>query len=135
MVPARFIHLDKIPLTSNGKLDSGKLTAVVSLESEVHSIDEEGWSPAEKAVAQAFREILDLDRVSLEQNFFESGGHSLKAMSLMSLLHSRQRVGVPLVYLYKHPNGQEDCRLYRSGQVHEYPVQGAPLSQTGRSCR
>jgi amino acid adenylation domain-containing protein len=126
MVPARFIHLDKIPLTSNGKLDSGKLTAVVSLESEVHSIDEEGWSPAEKAVAQAFREILDLDRVSLEQNFFESGGHSLKAMSLMSLLHSRQRVGVPLVYLYKHPTVRKiadyiDLARFMNIQYKEHP--------------
>jgi thioesterase domain-containing protein/acyl carrier protein len=137
MVPARFIHLDKIPLTSNGKLDSSKLTAVISLESEAHSVGEEGWSPTEKVVAQAFREILDLDRVSLEQNFFESGGHSLKAMSLMSLLHSRQRVGVPLVYLYKHPTVKKiadyiDLARFMNIQYKEHPYLklGDPAGKT-----
>jgi len=103
MVPTKFIHLEKIPLTSNGKIDRSRLTSVISTETDGPSSDQEDWTPTQKVVAQAFREILDIDHVSLEQNFFESGGHSLKAMSLMSLLHSRVRVGVPLVYLYKHP--------------------------------
>lgn len=126
MVPGKFIHLDKIPLTNNGKLDVGKLTALVSLDPEVYSVDEEGWSIAEKAVAQAFREVLDIDHVTLDQNFFESGGHSLKAMSLMSLLHSRIRVGVPLVYLYKHPTVKKiadyiDLARFMNIQYKEHP--------------
>jgi thioesterase domain-containing protein len=103
MVPTKFIHLEKIPLTSNGKIDRSRLTSVISTETDGPSSDQKDWTPTQKVVAQAFREILDIDHVSLEQNFFESGGHSLKAMSLMSVLHSRVRVGVPLVYLYKHP--------------------------------
>ncbi len=126
MVPGKFIHLDKIPLTNNGKLDRSRLTSVISAGTEAHSPDQDEWSTTQKVVAQAFREILDIDHVSLEQNFFESGGHSLKAMSLMSLLHSRVRVGVPLVYLYKHPTLKKiadyiDLARFMNIQYKEHP--------------
>lgn len=85
MVPADYVVLDSVPLTHNGKVNRLALpapdqTARVGVESE-------GYVPPrdslEQQIAEAWAEVLGLQRVGIRDNFFDLGGHSLLAVRLM----------------------------------------------------
>ena len=94
MVPRHYVLLDVLPLLPNGKVDRAALpkpteTAVIH--------DTAFWVPrtdAEVAIAQVWSQLLDLERVSSTDNFFDLGGHSLLAMRAVSDIH--KRLGVRL---------------------------------------
>ena len=87
MVPAAVQQIPAIPLTANGKLDTRALPAPEK-ESAVSAPRNE----RERIVAEAFKEVLGLDAVGLDDDFFDLGGHSLLATRLVALL--RDRTGV-----------------------------------------
>ncbi len=85
MVPQAFVRLDALPLTPNGKLDRAALPApAFGVLGDVPAVPPEG--PAETAIAAVWADLLHLDRVSRHDNFFEYGGHSLLAVSLIERL-------------------------------------------------
>jgi hypothetical protein len=76
MVPARFVRLDALPLTPSGKVDRRNLPAP---EPERQS-DETFVAPEkelERAIAEIWRELLQVKRVGIDDTFFDLGGHSL----------------------------------------------------------
>jgi acyl carrier protein len=87
MVPAAVQQIPAIPLTANGKLDTRALPAP-----ETETAVSAPRNERERIVAEAFQEVLGLDAVGLDDDFFDLGGHSLLATRLVALL--RDRTGV-----------------------------------------
>jgi amino acid adenylation domain-containing protein len=85
MVPAAFIALDALPLTSNGKLDRRALPAV-DFTAMVSSSTPR--TPQEEILAGLFAQILNLPTVGIHDSFFHLGGHSLLATRLISRIRS-----------------------------------------------
>ncbi|MDX1996072.1 MAG: amino acid adenylation domain-containing protein, partial [Thermoanaerobaculia bacterium] len=102
LVPSGLEVLAELPLTSNGKVDRRVLA-----ERELGATSEaEFVAPAnatEELVAGVFAEILELPRVSVHDDFFALGGHSLKATRLVSRLRAASGVEVPLRNLFETP--------------------------------
>lgn len=98
MVPASIDVLDAIPLTVNGKLDKRALPAPTD-----HRVGTLPRSDAERAVAAAFAEVLDLQDVGAEDDFFELGGHSLLATRLLAELTDRLGGAPTLREVFQHP--------------------------------
>jgi amino acid adenylation domain-containing protein len=83
MLPAAYVCLEKLPLSVNGKLDR---KALPSPETGAYVIREyqAPQGETETALAAIWADVLKLDRVGRNDNFFEIGGHSLLAMQLMN---------------------------------------------------
>ncbi len=101
MVPGHFVVLEALPLTPNGKLDRRSLPAPDLRGSEAGYIVPA--TPTEAAVASIWAEVLRLERVGVQDNFFALGGHSLLATQVLAKLRAALRVELPLRALFEAP--------------------------------
>lgn len=77
MIPADFVRLPALPLTANGKLDHAALPLPEAIRPELASTFVAARSEVEQRIAAVWREVLGIDRVGVQDNFFDLGGHSL----------------------------------------------------------
>ncbi len=102
MIPAHFIVVDKIPLTSNGKVDR---RALLELDSTSLSLGSEAEAPRnsiERLLVEIWQELLNSSEIGINDNFFHLGGDSIKAIQLSSKI---QKCGlqVDLNMLFQYP--------------------------------
>ncbi|HSJ76879.1 MAG TPA: amino acid adenylation domain-containing protein, partial [Gemmatimonadales bacterium] len=85
MVPAAYVRLEQLPLTPNGKLDRKALPAP---ERDAYWVREyeEPEGEAERALAEIWADVLQVERVGRHDNFFELGGHSLLVVRVIARL-------------------------------------------------
>ncbi|WP_241566832.1 non-ribosomal peptide synthetase [Hahella sp. KA22] len=110
MTPAAFVTLDSLPLTPNGKVDRNALPA----PDYAASADEfvAPATPTECKLAGIWRSLLKIDRpISANANFFESGGHSLLAVRLATLIRETFSVEVTIKDLFNTPHLSEIAAL------------------------
>ncbi|MEC0439212.1 surfactin non-ribosomal peptide synthetase SrfAA [Bacillus subtilis] len=102
MVPAYFTEVTEIPLTPSGKVDRRKLFAL-----EVKAVSGTAYTAprneTEKAIAAIWQDVLNVEKAGIFDNFFETGGHSLKAMTLLTKIHKETGIEIPLQFLFEHP--------------------------------
>ncbi|MFG2823372.1 amino acid adenylation domain-containing protein [Kitasatospora sp. NPDC048365] len=87
-IPGTFVLLEKLPLGPTGKVDRRALPAPGSLDAAGRPVHRAPVSTAEQAVAAVWREVLKLDRVGLDDDFFQLGGTSLQLTRLVSRLRA-----------------------------------------------
>ena len=100
MVPASVTLLDGLPVTSSGKIDRKALPEPGPACGAAFA---EPQGEVEQALANLWAEVLGLDRVGRHDNFFEAGGHSLKAMELAALLQQRHGWQVAVRSFFEWP--------------------------------
>jgi len=102
MVPAYFVQLDKIPMTPNGKVNRKALPAPKMRTRKTYTAP---GNEIEKKLLDIWSETLNVEKekIGMEDNFFNLGGHSLKAMVLTSRIHKGLNVEIPLTVLFKTP--------------------------------
>jgi amino acid adenylation domain-containing protein/non-ribosomal peptide synthase protein (TIGR01720 family) len=133
MVPAAFVALEALPLTSNGKVDRKALPAPESARPDLGVAFAEPRTPVEEALARAWREALRVERVGVHDNFFALGGDSLTSIraSLAAAAH-----GVPMrpKHLFERQTIAELAPLFEPGAA---PAPAShpclvPISRAGR---
>jgi amino acid adenylation domain-containing protein/FkbM family methyltransferase len=104
MVPSALALLEKLPLTANGKIDRQALQAV-SYESAPAPVPQTGGQPTETeaALAAIWTDLLKVDSVGMNDDFFDLGGHSLLAMKAVSRIRDVFEVDLPLRNLFERP--------------------------------
>ena len=103
MVPSAFVVLDSLPKTPSGKLDLSALPPPESTRPAADDASRGPRTPVEETLTAIWANVLGLDRVDLEDNFFEIGGHSLIAIRLMSRIRDEFGVELPLRSLFQAP--------------------------------
>jgi len=103
MVPAAFVSLDALPLTSNGKVDRGALPAPDQTRPEQTESFVAPSNALEEMVAEIWCEILAVEQVGIYDNFFELGGHSLLATQLVSRIRDIFHVELTLHSIFEKP--------------------------------
>ncbi|MGD2116523.1 MAG: amino acid adenylation domain-containing protein, partial [Acidobacteriota bacterium] len=102
MVPALFVLCDHLPLTPNGKVDRRALPDPG--EEDLPRSDYRPPSTAtERALCAIWEEVLQVERVGLDDDFFDLGGHSLLATQLVARVRERLGRGLPLAELFQGP--------------------------------
>ncbi|MEM9156090.1 MAG: amino acid adenylation domain-containing protein, partial [Cyanobacteria bacterium P01_F01_bin.33] len=102
MVPTAFVLLEEFPRTSNGKLDVQALPAPDLLDVASHAYVAPR-TEVERAIAQIVAQLLRVERVGIDDNFFALGGHSLLATQAISRLRRAFEVELPLATLFEQP--------------------------------
>ncbi|MGE5343722.1 MAG: amino acid adenylation domain-containing protein [Candidatus Omnitrophota bacterium] len=109
MIPASVIQIEKIPLTSSGKINRNALPDPgMNIKNIINNIGESYIAPeskTEKKLAKIWSEVLGMnpENVSVHSNFFHLGGHSLKAMMLVSRINRDLNANVTLRDVFKYP--------------------------------
>ncbi|MEU7634442.1 amino acid adenylation domain-containing protein, partial [Nocardia sp. NPDC049220] len=100
LVPAVVVVVDGLPLTANGKLDRAALPEPVFTGSGVHREPRTG---EERVLAEVFAQVLGIDRVGIDDSFFDLSGHSLLAIRLIGRVRSIVGVELPIQAVFAHP--------------------------------
>jgi amino acid adenylation domain-containing protein len=104
MVPSAFVVLDALPLTPSGKVDRKALPAPEGTrESAVATAYVDPRSELERTIAAVWRDVLKLERVGADDNFFDLGGHSLLAAQVHARLGEILGRELALVDLFRYP--------------------------------
>ncbi|KAM3115391.1 amino acid adenylation domain-containing protein [Phormidesmis sp. 146-33] len=102
MVPSEFRVLESFPLTPNRKIDRRALAALKPSRSELTNIAAPR-DPIESAIAEIWQQVLSVESVGIDINFFEQGGHSLLATQVVSRIRESFQVELPLRCLFESP--------------------------------
>ncbi|MCY8758637.1 lichenysin non-ribosomal peptide synthetase LicA [Bacillus haynesii] len=102
MIPSCFVELDEIPLTASGKVDR---KALLRHEVSVSGTAEYAAprNEYEEKMVGIWQEVLGAEQVGIHDQFFDLGGHSLKAMTMLAKIHKAFGVEVPLQILFEKP--------------------------------
>jgi amino acid adenylation domain-containing protein len=100
MVPHHVVFLDEFPLNPSGKVDRSALPAPERAAENGHRAPE---TALQTKLAAAFAELLGLERVGVDDDFFARGGHSLLALRLVARLRASANVDVPVRVLFANP--------------------------------
>jgi acyl carrier protein len=110
MLPSVYLGLDKLPLTPHGKVDR---RALPRSEGAMHALDAPFVAPdnaIEEVLAEIFAEVMKVERVGVNDNFFDLGGHSLLAAQLISRVRKDFQPDLPLRKSLKRPQSRRSPR-------------------------
>lgn len=127
MIPSYFIQMDKLPLNPNGKIDR---KALANMEIALNMVDEyeRPHNETQQKLVSIWERILGVEGVGINNHFFELGGQSLKAITLLSEIHREFEIELPLVKVFDAPTIKElaaiieDTYAMRSGYVSIEPI-------------
>jgi acyl carrier protein len=102
MIPAAFVELPSLPLLPNGKVDRAALPAPESARGAAAGVVEPR-NELERTIAAVLREALRVDRVGIDENFFDLGGHSLSMIRAAGTLERLLDRKLPVLELFRFP--------------------------------
>jgi non-ribosomal peptide synthetase component F/acyl carrier protein len=125
MVPGTFVLLDAMPVTPNGKVDRLALPAPDRARPDLDGAPLAPRSATEEALARIWTEVLGLEGIGVADNFFDLGGHSLKATQVVARVRDAFHVELPVHSIFAAPTvaGLAEVveRLGREGVSHQSP--------------
>jgi amino acid adenylation domain-containing protein len=129
MVPAEFVVLPALPLTPNGKIDRKALPKPASPANQNPEVPE-SLSPEEELFLHIWQNLLGLENISITDDFFALGGHSLIAIQVMTQLEKETGKRLPLATLFEYSTIQKLAVLLKKDQKARKSL--IPIKPSGR---
>lgn len=121
MVPSAFVILDALPLTPNGKVDRRALPVPDNLRPELASTYQPPQSQIEQEIAKVWQTVLHLEKVGVNDNFFDLGGNSLLMVQVTNKLQAIFQRNLSVVAMFQHPT-ISSLAQYFSQQPEDVPA-------------
>lgn len=103
MIPAAFVRIDRLPLTSSGKLDRKALPATCAANALGQAGHRAPQTPTERRLAEIVAGVLGTAQIGLDDNFFMTGGHSLLGTQVVMRARDDFDVDLTLRHLFQAP--------------------------------
>lgn len=121
MVPTYIIQVDKLPITSNGKINKKMLPHPEDVFEHMSKAQYvAARNETEAKLVEIWQNILSKDQIGVHENFFELGGHSLNTTTLVSRIMKIFHVEVPLQVIFQHPTIEELAIYIDRGDKKQY---------------
>ncbi|RRB02255.1 non-ribosomal peptide synthetase [Larkinella rosea] len=130
MVPAEFVVLPSLPLTPNGKIDRKALPKPLTSAHQKQEISEM-VSAEEELIRHIWQSLLGIDHLSITDDFFALGGHSLIAIQVMTQLEKETGKRLPLATLFEYPTIQKLAALLQKSRKSTIWKSLVPIKPTG----
>lgn len=131
MVPSYIIPVESLPLTPNGKIDKLHLQLIFETEGNKGKLYEPPNTEPERVVAALWASVLGKKHININENFFEAGGNSLKAMRLVSGLSQKIGAQISLKEIFSFPTVKEMANLLVGKQVNkEQTIASVPFQES-----
>lgn len=104
MLPDKIFEIDRLPVTSNGKIDATEIYKKIELKRCIEKPEqrEESATDEEESIKAIFSKVLNIESPGLNQSFFEIGGNSLLAIELLYHINRQASVQLPLSFLFQN---------------------------------
>jgi amino acid adenylation domain-containing protein len=123
MIPSSFVFLKSLPLTPNGKVDRRALPAPAPTRPELRNPFVAPRSPVEETLARIWADVLGLERVGVDDNFFDLGGHSLLATQVISRARAPFQIELSLRSFFETPTVAAIAAIVQqAGSIAESPL-------------
>jgi amino acid adenylation domain-containing protein len=119
MIPSAFVMLDSLPLTPNGKVDRRALKAPAHTSNSDRFI--EVRNQLELKLLQIWSNILKIDKIGVQDNFFDLGGHSLLAPYLMTKIKQQIGKDIPVKDLFQNPTIEQLAAIIQKESSDSFP--------------
>lgn len=114
MIPSYTVWLDALPMTANGKIDRAALPDPISV---VPTPETEAPTDVEMMIISAWEQVLEHDQISPLTNFFDIGGHSLKALTLADVLQAQFGLNIGVADVFEFPTPRQQAALCPSADA------------------
>ncbi|MCX6245240.1 MAG: amino acid adenylation domain-containing protein [Bacteroidetes bacterium] len=103
MVPAAFVRMEKFPLTANNKVDRKALPDPEPQSGIVPGAADETGTPTEAKLTEIWKSLLNIGHITIHEDFFRIGGHSLMAVNLIIKIEKEFGIRLSLIHLFDNP--------------------------------
>ncbi|MEI6411069.1 MAG: amino acid adenylation domain-containing protein [Bacteroidota bacterium] len=103
MIPSYFVALESMPMTSSGKIDRKALPAPDHSAMQSGTVYVAPRNAVENQLVEIWQQVLGRDQIGVEDNFFNLGGHSLRAIRVVSLIRQALSVEIRLSEIFANP--------------------------------
>jgi amino acid adenylation domain-containing protein len=103
MLPSRFMKLNQIPLTSSKKVDRNALPEPEASRPQLETAYLAPFTRMEKLIVDTWKEILKLDKIGINDNFFHLGGNSLSLIKVNNKLKEVLKKEIPVMEMFQFP--------------------------------
>ncbi|MEN5057172.1 amino acid adenylation domain-containing protein [Sphingobacterium kitahiroshimense] len=120
MLPTKLIQLSSFPLNKNGKIDKAAIQALNLKVDKTSNVLLRPNNIVEAKLISIWESVLGRKNINNVDDFFDLGGHSLKATRLSSMIHKEFNIKIPLRDLFTHTSLTSQAKLIDSARRAEY---------------
>lgn len=116
MIPAAWVVLDALPLTPNAKIDRKALPAPAAASEHARAAYVPPRNSTEEMIEETWRDVLKLERIGMQENFFDLGGHSILAIHVLNKLRTRLDRELSMTDVFTYPTIRSLADHVRAGE-------------------